>query len=50
MTKTEQPTKTLSEQIEEACALAAKMYDAGEDTTEIDAEVDRLMALYDEQN
>lgn len=49
MIKTEQTTKTLSEQFEEACDLAAKLYAAGENTAEIDAEVERLMALLNEQ-
>lgn len=36
---------TLSEQFEAACNLAAKLYAEGVDTTEVDAEVERLMAL-----
>jgi hypothetical protein len=42
-------TEILSQKIEEACAEAARLYAAGEDTTAIDAEVDRLMAEFEEQ-
>jgi len=41
------PTKTLSEQIEEACAEANRLYVAGQDTTDIDNVVDDLMARFD---
>lgn len=38
---------TLSERIESACALAARLYAEGADTTAADAEVERLFAIYE---
>ncbi len=37
----------LLDQLEHACDLAMRMYRLGQDTTEIDAEVDRLLLLID---
>ncbi len=37
--------RRLGEEFEEACALAARLYDEGRDTTEADAEVDRLLEV-----
>jgi hypothetical protein len=37
----------LLDQLERACDLAMRMYRLGQDTTEIDAEVDRLLLLID---
>jgi hypothetical protein len=41
----DQDRRKLGEQFEAACALAASLYAEGRDTTEADAEVDRLAAL-----
>lgn len=40
---------TTSEKIEAAAAQAARMYAAGMDTTEIDAEVDRLIEQFEKE-
>jgi hypothetical protein len=37
----------LVEQLEAACRVAADLYHQGEDTSEADAEVDRLLLLLD---
>ena len=42
MTNAQKPKQELGERYELACALAAKLYAEGKDTTEIDAECDRL--------
>lgn len=38
---------SLSERIEAAGAFAARLYAEGKDTTEADAELERLLALFD---
>lgn len=38
-------SETLGEQYERVCARAARLYEQGRDTSEVDAEADRLQAL-----
>lgn len=40
----------LADRFEDACDQRARLYAQGEDTTALDAEVDRLMALFESQS